>query len=92
MAILCGKCKYRPAPKDVVGCNYAAIVGKCRLCPVEDCAKFEEGERIEPDVHPAVTRKKDEAVAEAERITEEYKYEKLVKMGLGQDRKWRFYE
>ena len=88
----CGKCQYRTRPGECYRCNYFVITGKCRLCPVEQCDKFVEGERIDQDSHPTVARKKDEAVAEAERITEEYKYEKLVKMGLGQDRKWRFYE
>lgn len=42
----CETCKYRGPEFAPEKCSYSLITGRCRLCPVENCAKYEEGERI----------------------------------------------
>jgi hypothetical protein len=54
----CGTCQYRGSDFSPEKCNYAIITGKCRLCPVVGCTKYEEGPRIRVEapevIEPAV--------------------------------------
>ncbi len=41
----CKTCKYR-GENDKNGCDYIYITGHRRGCPVEECDKYEKGNRI----------------------------------------------
>lgn len=46
----CKTCKFRPASalkSNGAGCDYCDLVGHSRGCAVEDCDRYEKGNRIE---------------------------------------------
>ena len=47
--VRCNTCKYREATYEAEfggKCNYLRITGTARVCPVDNCHKYEKGKRI----------------------------------------------
>lgn len=45
--VKCKTCQYRAAEQASNGCDFYLITGELRGCSVEDCNKYEEGEKIQ---------------------------------------------
>lgn len=42
----CSTCQYRAAKTDDNGCDYYLIMNRRRGCPVDNCDRYEPGEKI----------------------------------------------
>ena len=62
----CRSCVFRAARNAVNGCNYSAIIDKCRLQKPEECTFYERGRRIDPKSARA-SKKRAEVWAELEK-------------------------
>ena len=52
----CAKCMFRSNRPKVNVCDYLYLTSYRRVCPVEDCTKFIEGERLTAPLPRALTR------------------------------------